>query len=130
MLELSGITVDDDKATFTELGFDSLFLTQASQAIQSRFGVKVTFRQMLGDLSSVASLAKHLDAEMPADRHAGRARSRRQPASASLATGGNPLEQLLANNLQIMQAMLAGQAPAAPAAPANGLSHRSPGPPT
>ena len=34
VLELSGINVDDDKATFTELGFDSLFLTQASQTIQ------------------------------------------------------------------------------------------------
>ena len=65
VLDLSGIVVDDDRASFTELGFDSLFLTQASQAIRSRFGVKVTFRQMLGDLSSVASLAKHLDAECP-----------------------------------------------------------------
>lgn len=66
VLDLSGITVDDDSASFTELGFDSLFLTQASQAVQSRFGLKVSFRQMLGDLSSVASLAKYLDAEMPA----------------------------------------------------------------
>ena len=66
VLDLSGIVVADDRASFTELGFDSLFLTQASQAIQSRFGIKVTFRQMLGDLSSVAALAKHLDAEMPA----------------------------------------------------------------
>jgi amino acid adenylation domain-containing protein len=64
--ELSGIKVDDDKATFTELGFDSLFLTQASQAIQSHFGVKVTFRQMLGEFSSVSALAKHLAATAPA----------------------------------------------------------------
>ena len=65
VLDLSGMTVTDDAASFTELGFDSLFLTQASQAIQSRFGIKITFRQMLGDLSSVAALAKHLDQELP-----------------------------------------------------------------
>jgi hypothetical protein len=30
VLDLSGMVVDDDSASFTELGFDSLFLTQAS----------------------------------------------------------------------------------------------------
>ena len=66
ILELSGIKADDDKATFTELGFDSLFLTQASQAIQSRFGMKITFRQLLGEFSSVSALAEHLAATVPA----------------------------------------------------------------
>lgn len=79
--DLSGITVTDDAATFTELGFDSLFLTQASQAIQSRFAVKVTFRQMLGELSSVAALAKHLDHEMPASTVPIAARTTEQAAS-------------------------------------------------
>ena len=68
ILELSGMSVDDDSASFTELGFDSLFLTQASQAIQSRFSVKVTFRQMLDDLASVEKLVAYLDKEMPARR--------------------------------------------------------------
>ncbi|MES2475361.1 MAG: aminotransferase class III-fold pyridoxal phosphate-dependent enzyme, partial [Verrucomicrobiota bacterium] len=75
VLDLSGVTVTDDSASFTELGFDSLFLTQASQAVLTRFGVRVTFRQMLGELSSVAALAERLDAEMPAS----------QPVSASTA---------------------------------------------
>lgn len=65
IVDLSGVRVSDDTASFTELGFDSLFLTQASQAIRSRFGVKISFRQMLGELSSVARLATHLDQEMP-----------------------------------------------------------------
>ncbi|MEY3898444.1 MAG: hypothetical protein RLZZ214_3966, partial [Verrucomicrobiota bacterium] len=107
VLDLSGIVVDDDTASFTELGFDSLFLTQASQAIQSRFGVKVTFRQMLGDLSTVASLAKHLEKEMPAG-----APTPAVVAAPVAAATGTPLEQLMANNLQLMQAMLAGQQPA------------------
>jgi acyl transferase domain-containing protein/glutamate-1-semialdehyde aminotransferase len=66
VLDLSGVAVEDEHATFTELGFDSLFLTQASGSILSKFGVKVTFRQMLGELSSLAALAHHLDAAMPA----------------------------------------------------------------
>ena len=116
VLDLSGIVVDDDSASFTELGFDSLFLTQASQAVQSRFGVKVTFRQMLGDLSSVAALAKFLDREMPASAPV-------VVISAPIAAAaGTPLEQLMANNLQLMQAMLGGQQTAPAAAPANGLS--------
>ncbi len=120
VLDLSGIVVTDDSATFTELGFDSLFLTQASQAIQSRFGIKVTFRQMLGDLSSVATLAKHLDREMPATAQifAHAAAPTGVPVEAST---GTSLEQLMTNNLQLMQAMLAGQQPAA-SVPANGLS--------
>ncbi|RYD19293.1 MAG: acyltransferase domain-containing protein, partial [Verrucomicrobiaceae bacterium] len=131
VLDLSGIVVDDDSASFTELGFDSLFLTQASQGIQSRFGVKITFRQMLGDLSSVAALAKHLDKEMPASAPAAAPVAAPVAAPAAVAqipTGtGSTLEQLMASNLQIMQAMLANQqqAPqqAAPvAAPSNGLS--------
>lgn len=105
VLDLSGIAVTDDAATFTELGFDSLFLTQASGAIQSRFGVKVTFRQMLGELSSVAALAAHLDREMPAEA----------PPTAPVvvpplpqpAAAGSTIEQLMANQIQLMQALLA-----------------------
>ena len=113
VLDLSGITVADDSASFTELGFDSLFLTQASQAVQSRFGIKITFRQMLGDLSSVAALAKHLDQEMPASTQV------TAPAGTS---AGNTLEQLMASNLQLMQAMLTGQQPAPDAPTTNGLT--------
>lgn len=123
--ELSGIEATDDKATFTELGFDSLFLTQASQAVQSRFGVKVTFRQMLGDLSSVASLAAHLDAAMPPDAPAKQV-APTTPAVVSTpqtpAAGNNPLEQLLANNLQMLQTLMAGQGARVSAPPSNGLS--------
>jgi len=66
--ELSGVEMASDTATFVEMGFESLFLTQASQLFQSKFGVKVSFRQMLDDLSSVAELARYLDEHMPADR--------------------------------------------------------------
>ena len=35
------------QATFFELGFDSLLLTQVATALKKRFRVKVTFRQLL-----------------------------------------------------------------------------------
>jgi len=119
VLDLSGIAVEDDSATFTELSFDSLFLTQASQAVQSRFGVKVTFRQMLGDLSSVGALAAYLDSQMPADAPVTAAPVvAATPAAVALpvyVAGGSTIEQLMANQIQLMQALLAGQQPATPA---------------
>ncbi len=64
---LSGedLTGADDQATFLELGFDSLFLGQVAQQVQARFGVKVTFRQLLGDLPNLAALSNHLASAMP-----------------------------------------------------------------
>ncbi|MEO8206628.1 MAG: aminotransferase class III-fold pyridoxal phosphate-dependent enzyme, partial [Chthoniobacterales bacterium] len=64
--ELSGSALTDQEANFSELGFDSLFLTQVSQSVFSRYGIKVAFRQLLGEISSVARLATHLDATLPA----------------------------------------------------------------
>ncbi len=60
---LSGIDVANAPSgtSFLELGFDSLFLTQASQAIKTRFNVAVSFRQMMGDLGSLDAVAGHLN---------------------------------------------------------------------
>jgi len=61
--DLVGLRVGDAESatSFLELGLDSLFLTQASQAFQKEFKVKVTFRQLLDNLSNVQALAAHLD---------------------------------------------------------------------
>ena len=66
--ELSGETpaAADAQTTFLEMGYDSLFLTQVAQKIQSQMKVKITFRQLLGDYSTIPSLAKFLVAQMPA----------------------------------------------------------------
>ncbi len=66
--QLSGIPVEriDPFATFLELGFDSLFLTQANAAFRKAFRVKLTTRQLMESLAVLDSLATHLDAEMPA----------------------------------------------------------------
>ncbi|QBR70716.1 non-ribosomal peptide synthetase [Beijerinckiaceae bacterium] len=60
---LSGIDVAGapGSTSFLELGFDSLFLTQASQAIKTRFKVAVSFREMMGDLATIDALTQHLD---------------------------------------------------------------------
>lgn len=65
--ELSGADQSEvsPTTTFMELGLDSLFLTQASQGVQNQFGVKVTFRQLLDDLSSYESLSAYLDEKLP-----------------------------------------------------------------
>ena len=66
--ELSGETpaAADAQTTFLEMGYDSLFLTQVAQKIQSQMKVKITFRQLLGDLCTIPSLAKFLVDQMPA----------------------------------------------------------------
>jgi iturin family lipopeptide synthetase A len=64
---LSGQDIDQAPATssFFDLGFDSLFLTQAGQAFRKEFGIKVTFRQLLEELSTLDSLAAYLDEKLP-----------------------------------------------------------------
>lgn len=62
-IDLTGASPD---LSFIELGFDSLFLTQAAVALYKRFGVKITFRQLLQDLPSPAAVAEFLDQQAPA----------------------------------------------------------------
>jgi acyl transferase domain-containing protein/acyl carrier protein len=59
---LSGRPFDADEtgASFLELGFDSLLLTQAAQGLQTAFGVQIRFRQLLDDLPSVDDVTRHI----------------------------------------------------------------------
>jgi amino acid adenylation domain-containing protein len=56
---------DDAVTTFLEMGYDSLFLTQVAQKIQSLMKVKITFRQLLGDYATIPSLAAYLSEKVP-----------------------------------------------------------------
>ncbi len=69
VLRTSGepIAERDVPATFVELGFDSLLLTQIAQQVSAKFGVSLKLRRLLEDLSSVGALAEHLDATLPVD---------------------------------------------------------------
>jgi amino acid adenylation domain-containing protein len=61
--ELSGLDIaaEDPAASFLEIGFDSLFLTQVAQSLQSKFGLRITFRQLMDDLSTLDHLSAYVD---------------------------------------------------------------------
>ena len=62
-MEASEIVVD---TPFLELGADSLFLLQASHAIQEKFGVRVPFRMLLDECPTIETLAVHVERGLPA----------------------------------------------------------------
>ena len=64
--ELSGVNVSDadGSTSFLEMGFDSLFLTQVTQELHDKFQLKITFRQLLSDLSSIEALSEYIDSKL------------------------------------------------------------------
>lgn len=68
--ELSGADLKDPSVSFMELGLDSLLLSQASQVLERKFGVKIAFRQMLENLSTIHDLADYLDRQLPPEAFA------------------------------------------------------------
>ena len=50
---------------FLEMGFDSLFLTQATLRIKREFKVRVTFRQLFEDAPTITALARFIDGKLP-----------------------------------------------------------------
>ncbi|MCA1612830.1 MAG: condensation domain-containing protein [Acidobacteria bacterium] len=58
----------DTTATFFELGVNSLLLIQACRVIEERFGVKITFRQMLQEYTSMDALTAHIDEQLPQEK--------------------------------------------------------------
>ncbi|MEZ4703116.1 MAG: amino acid adenylation domain-containing protein [Rhodothermales bacterium] len=69
LMDLSGFDLSelDNASTFLELGFDSLFLIQFSQAIKKHFGVKISFRQLIEDVSTPVALIAFLDQKVSDD---------------------------------------------------------------
>jgi len=135
--ELSGIATGPESidASFLELGFDSLFLTQATQAVQRRFGVKVTFRQMIEQYSSIRALADRLDSILPEDAFPAEpprpqmlvAAPAAAPVASSLpAATGTQLEELLKVQMQAMSRLFEQQLAAIHrAAPESALAQSS-----
>ena len=109
---LSGIDVASAAkgTSFLELGFDSLFLTQASQAIKTKFKVAVSFRQMMGELASLDAVAEHLNrtAEDFVVEAAPVARSPSEATSATLSPS-NPAISALSGSGQGIEHVMAAQ---------------------
>lgn len=121
--ELSGIDAAtlDPAASFLDLGLDSLFLTQASGAIQKQFGAKVSLRDLLDDCSTLQALAARLVSVMPAEPASERVAPAQtvSPAAGSLpalsvpdvtrhaaAAHAGSLQQVLATQLELMARQL------------------------
>jgi amino acid adenylation domain-containing protein len=134
MYDLGGLEPDtiSEQATFLELGFDSLFLTQASLAFKKRFDVKITFRQLLEDTPTLDALAEYVDLQLPPEAlpaeivpalastaetqaipHAQAIQQLTPPSSQAVAvdpeqafTSNSALEQLIHEQLQLMARQL------------------------
>lgn len=136
--DVSGAPLGDaDAATpFVDLGLDSLVLTQAALQVKKRFKAPITFRQLMEGCRSFALLAEHLDQTLPPEPATAPAAAAAvatpavavaaqpiqvftQPVALST-VDGHPVQQLIAQQMQLMQqqlALLSGAAPlAAPAA--------------
>ncbi len=117
--ELSGIATApaEYEHSFLELGFDSLFLTQATQALSKSFNVKLTFRQLMEQFSSIASLARHLDGVLPTEAFAAPPAPSISSASAPPPAGSlPPVERLLADQIAALSQLFASQVSALRAA--------------
>ncbi len=65
--ELSGIPTSslNKESSFLELGFDSLFLTQANLRFKKAFAAKLSLRTLFKDAPSISSLASFIDEQLP-----------------------------------------------------------------
>ncbi|MCF8467030.1 MAG: amino acid adenylation domain-containing protein, partial [Sneathiella sp.] len=70
--ELSGLEVAelDSSASFLELGFDSLLLTQVGKELRDAFGVTVTLRQLIDEFQSLGDLITYLEANSSLEKTA------------------------------------------------------------
>jgi len=129
--DLSGVSISEREygATFLDLGFDSLFLTQVTQSLQTKFAIRITFRQLLGDLASIEALSDFLDSKLPPDVFNDAVPAAAAPSFAISAAGSVPaavvpastpsaptgpvaasaVEQLLRDQLQAMNQLFAQQ---------------------
>lgn len=111
--EMSGEPIHSGNVndSFLELGFDSLFIGQFAQKIDKQYRVKISFRELLGNIPSIAALAKYLDQALPP-----------QPAKVEVAFSPAPAAAVQPIASQPATAQTAPQISAPPPAPLPGIS--------
>lgn len=89
LAEMAGDDLGPDaiQSTFLELGYDSLFIGQFAQRIEKQYKTKLSFRQLLSSIPTIAALARHLENELPPEQA--------QPAAPVAATTQMPASQPL-----------------------------------
>ncbi|AGC43406.1 non-ribosomal peptide synthetase [Myxococcus stipitatus DSM 14675] len=104
----------DAHASFLELGADSVVLMDAARAVEKRFGLKLTMRQLFEELTTLDAMARYLDLTVPADAAPEQAVApgpstppALPPQHAPTAPGGEGLEQVVKLQLQLMAQQLA-----------------------
>ncbi|MDR6536149.1 polyketide synthase [Variovorax soli] len=136
----------DGSAPFVEIGLDSLTLTQAALQVKKTFKVNLSFRQLMESYRSFDALAEFLDATLPPEAapaapaavampaavapqqamavtpvpaQAMPAVQVLQPLAMATAAGGSLVQQVIAQQMQLMQQQLAllSAAPMVPASP-------------
>jgi amino acid adenylation domain-containing protein len=125
--ELSGLEIDDiePQVSFVDMGFDSLFLTQANLRFKKEFRIKITFRQLFDDAPCLDALSQYIDEQLPESALPEEQTTQinvasNTPASAQvpampaimptmqpIPTGDNPLMQALALQMQASNALFA-----------------------
>ncbi len=88
--DLSGVPAaqQDVHTTFLDMGFDSLFLTQASLGFKREFDVPISFRQLFDEAPSLAALAAWIDERLPDDVEVGPPPAAAAPAPAPASAPG------------------------------------------
>jgi len=121
LADLSGMPASEILAdtSFSEMGFDSLFLTQAAQAFSKQLKVPLAFRQLMEELSTPGALAGYVDSKLPAEPTLPSLAAREGARSEERTKGGwvqsgmvqpaasSALESLVAQQLSLMQQQLA-----------------------
>lgn len=134
--DLSGVTDVDADADFIAQGFDSLLLGQAARAIEKKFQVKITFRQLLKETPSAMALAGHLESLLPTQPAAAAAtapsETRGAATPALFKAQLEAMQALFAEQLRALHGQLQGQSPPAPVtapAPTETFDQDAAGPP-
>src|SRR5262249_6112712 len=93
--ELSGrdVATADGSTKCLEMGVECLFQTNDTQALQSKVGLKITFRQLLGDESTLNALTQYVDNNMAPDAFA-QASPAAPPVSASPIVAASPSQAI------------------------------------
>jgi amino acid adenylation domain-containing protein len=114
--EMSGEPIDAQNIndTFLELGFDSLFIGQFAQKIDRLYGVKISFRELLANIPSVAALARHLDRVLPPDPADADVPIKPQPASITTGPSAIAVQTTTPSSTPSAMMQIADRAAAAP----------------